>query len=384
MNELASSEDVLFDMDMSAAILHNRGWLLQRMLPSSLGLKEHMLSALNKDGSASHSNMLFPYGISSHANCLLNLMGEAQPMANLNVAASKYIQRRAPVCGEELTGSERKASYIARRLPALEPSQTSEREGPRLRPYTSRRLPRRSLHVMDFDSAAAGSHRSSVFGHGKCLTLTIAELAPEGQSRPAKSQAAAEAVLLNIYDLGDSTTIRRLNVMLKPLGGGAFHAAIQVYGREWSFGGMGSEDDDGEESGIWSCSPQKCRQHTFRESISLGTTMLSEIEVLKLLTEICEEWPMNSYDLLRRNCCHFCEEFCGLLGVGHLPEWVLNLASAGAVVDDSIAGITQKVGLAMSAVKKLKGHLQMEKPLQKLREVSGPSPVRGVAHCKIL
>lgn len=287
-------------------------------------------------------------------------------MANLDVATSKYIQRRAPVRGEEkLADSERKASYIARRLPALEPSETSEpREGPRLRPYTSRRLPRGSLHVMHFDGAE-GSHRSSVFGDGKCLTLTIAELAgPEGQRLPAES----EAVLLNIYDLGDSKTIRRLNVMLKPLGGGAFHAAIQVYGREWSFGGMGSEDDDGEESGIWSCSPQKCRQHTFRESISLGTTVLSEIEVLKLLTEISDEWPMKSYDLLRRNCCHFCEDFCGLLGAGHLPEWVLNLASAGAVVDDSIAGISHKVGLAMSAVKKLKGNLQMEKPHVSKRE----------------
>merc|ERR1740121_67762 len=36
------------------------------------------------------------------------------------------------------------------------------------------------------------------------------------------------------------------------------------------------------------------------------------------------------YDLLHRNCCHFCEELCLRLGFGPLPPWVTKLAAAGA------------------------------------------------------
>ena len=76
--------------------------------------------------------------------------------------------------------------------------------------------------------------------------------------------------------------------------------------------------EQGDETGIWSCTPQACKQHSFREAVAVGATSLSPTDVLTILGEIADQWPMNSYDLLRRNCCHFCDEFCHLLGLGPL------------------------------------------------------------------
>ena len=220
------------------------------------------------------------------------------------------------------------------------------------------------LNVIDFSEDSLGQNcaitkRGSIHGEGTRVTCNVHELVRSStacveldQGEPC--QVSGETVLLNIYDLGDNKAIRKLNVVMKPFGGGAFHAAVQVFDQEWSFGGLGSADEDGEESGIWSCSPQKCRQHTFRETVVLGTTSLSHLEVLRILCNISPAWPMNSYDLLRRNCCHFCDEFCRLLGVGPLPDWVLNLANVGAALDDGFSNVACKVRSAMSTANKLK------------------------------
>lgn len=37
------------------------------------------------------------------------------------------------------------------------------------------------------------------------------------------------------------------------------------------------------------------------------------------MRELSREWAGNSYDLLAKNCNHFCDEFCEKLGVQKLP-----------------------------------------------------------------
>merc|ERR1712224_741344 len=69
-------------------------------------------------------------------------------------------------------------------------------------------------------------------------------------------------------------------------------------------------------------------------------------DVKLLLEQLGSEWPGASYDLLRRNCCHFCDDFCQKLGVGPIPQWVTNLAGAGATVDDGINFATSKAKAA--------------------------------------
>lgn len=299
---------------------------------------------------------------------------------------SKYIPRRADRKPEPAFASERVCSdstfasangWVAA-APRADASPASSESALKSSYISRRQYPKEAhcvpLNVMDFNQGSicegAAEHaslnkRGSIHGEGNCQTWTADELARVSLVRSERlliddaqqCQTFAETVFLNIYDLGDSKAIHKLNVVLKPFGGGAFHAAVQLFDQEWSFGGLGGKhanEDDGFESGIWSCSPQMCQQHTFRESIALGTTTLSYIEVLRVLCDISADWPMNGYDLLRRNCCHFCDQFCRLLGVGPLPDWVLNLANVGAALDDGFAHVAAKVRLAMSTANKLK------------------------------
>jgi len=59
--------------------------------------------------------------------------------------------------------------------------------------------------------------------------------------------------------------------------------------------------------------------YTYRESIVLGKTNFPCLKVNQILRELSREWPGSSYDLLAKNCNHFCDEFCERLGVPKLP-----------------------------------------------------------------
>ena len=61
--------------------------------------------------------------------------------------------------------------------------------------------------------------------------------------------------------------------------------------------------------------------YTFRETIEMGVTALSQQKVKELLKEMSQEWKGRSYDMLARNCNHFCDELCKRLGVGPTPGW---------------------------------------------------------------
>jgi len=80
---------------------------------------------------------------------------------------------------------------------------------------------------------------------------------------------------------------------------------------------------------VYACQPGKNAAYKFRESIPLGVTSLSPHSVKQVLSELKQKWDGESYDLLTRNCCHFCEEFVDRLGVGPIPTWVNQLARHG-------------------------------------------------------
>ncbi|XP_073310719.1 uncharacterized protein [Primulina huaijiensis] len=149
-------------------------------------------------------------------------------------------------------------------------------------------------------------------------------------------------VVLNIYDVTSSgnektdNTIMQINKIFKDgIGiGGIFHSAVQVYGdEEWSFGFC----EHG--TGVFSCSSTKNPMYTFRESIKLGETTFTIFKVNQILRELGREWPGYSYDLLSKNCNHFCDELCERLGVPKLPGWVNRFAHAGDTAVE-IAGNT--------------------------------------------
>ncbi|KAK6135258.1 hypothetical protein DH2020_031001 [Rehmannia glutinosa] len=170
-------------------------------------------------------------------------------------------------------------------------------------------------------------------------------------------------VLLHVYDVTNSGndktngTIMQINKIFKDgIGlGGIFHSAVQmtftytmsnafaytdlwhyyallakcslvqqVYGdEEWSFGYC----EQG--TGVFHCPSTKNPMYTFRETIKLGKTSFSVSKVNQILRELSREWPGHSYDLLAKNCNHFCDEFCERLGVPKLPGWVNRFAHAG-------------------------------------------------------
>lgn len=139
-------------------------------------------------------------------------------------------------------------------------------------------------------------------------------------------------VILHVYDVTNSdsektnNTILQINRIFKDrIGvGGIFHSAIQVYGdEEWSFGYC----ENG--SGVFNCPPTRNPMYTYRESIILGETDLTSFIVNQILRQLSREWVGSSYDLLSRNCNHFCDDFSERLGGLKLPAWVNRFANAG-------------------------------------------------------
>ncbi|XP_068650841.1 uncharacterized protein [Aristolochia californica] len=157
-------------------------------------------------------------------------------------------------------------------------------------------------------------------------------------------------VILHIYDVTNSSspktnnTIVQINKIFKDgIGlGGIFHSAVQVDGDdEWSFGFC----ENG--SGVFCCPSGKNPMYTYRERIVLGVTQCSIFKVNQILRELSREWPGNSYDLLAKNCNHFCDEFCERLGVPKLPAWVNRFANAG----DAAMGVAGTTALKFRQAK---------------------------------
>eukprot|EP00747_Dinoflagellata_sp_TGD_P219837 gnl/TRDRNA2_/TRDRNA2_91884_c1_seq1.p1 gnl/TRDRNA2_/TRDRNA2_91884_c1~~gnl/TRDRNA2_/TRDRNA2_91884_c1_seq1.p1 ORF type:complete len:287 (+),score=41.19 gnl/TRDRNA2_/TRDRNA2_91884_c1_seq1:89-949(+) len=150
---------------------------------------------------------------------------------------------------------------------------------------------------------------------------------PSSGNAPLRRDAAGATVTLHIYDVTGHQAVDFANRVFRTLGTGAFHAAVEIYGDEWSYGWT---DKD---TGVFSCPPRLCEAHKYRESIAMGTAKLSQFEVGRLLEDMMREWQGADYDLLRHNCCHFSDAFCQRLGVGPIPTWITSLAAAGVTLD---------------------------------------------------
>lgn len=142
-------------------------------------------------------------------------------------------------------------------------------------------------------------------------------------------------VTLHIYDLGISGS-EVINSVLRIVGTGAFHTGVEVYGKEYSFGYTPTDAVPG----VVTCQPRKCSGHRFRESLTLGETTLQEKQVQELIKELGRAWPGSSYNLLKRNCTHFCDTFCRWLAVGPVPAWIVSLSAAGATVGQGVNAAT--------------------------------------------
>lgn len=142
-------------------------------------------------------------------------------------------------------------------------------------------------------------------------------------------------VTLHLYDLVE------MNTHLRCLGVGAFHAGVEVYLIEYSYGATIAG------SGITTCEPMRALGCPYRESVEMGHTALSPKELRALIRELGGKWRGVSYDLLRQNCITFAAEFCRRLGVDSVPPWVTALPRMGACLGD---GVVRAVHMVHSTV----------------------------------
>lgn len=161
------------------------------------------------------------------------------------------------------------------------------------------------------------------------------------QHQDARTTPAAQ-VTLHVYSVSTAASVERVNKVLgKVCKTGAFHAAVEVYSKEWSFGATGKG------TGVFCCSPKECEAHTYLHSLPMGSIALSKTQVLASIGRLAKEWQGEDYDLLRCNCCHFADALLAELGLGPLPRQFLSLAGAGAAIVDR-ALLAKAIGLAVA------------------------------------
>jgi hypothetical protein len=96
---------------------------------------------------------------------------------------------------------------------------------------------------------------------------------------------------------------------------------------------------DGASSGIFEVVPRRCPGYTFRESVLVGSTGLTRAEVRALMAELANDFPGDAYNLVSRNCNHFCDAACRrLVARARIPRWVNRLAKIGVAFTCVIPG----------------------------------------------
>jgi len=151
-------------------------------------------------------------------------------------------------------------------------------------------------------------------------------------------------IILHIYDFSDTDLFWGANTVLRSVGTGVFHVAVEVLGVEYSYGYSPSG------TGIFSGKPASCDEHSYRESACMGDALVCGAEAVAIISSMTHEWRGEDYDILRKNCGHFANDLCQRLGVGSLPQWITSMATASSSFLDGMAAIPQNAQLAVGFV----------------------------------
>ncbi|KAL1562331.1 deSI-like protein [Salvia divinorum] len=133
-----------------------------------------------------------------------------------------------------------------------------------------------------------------------------------------KGKTGTIPVYLNVYDLTP------INGYAYWLGLGIYHSGVQVHGVEYAFGAH-----EHSTTGIFEVEPKHCPGFTFRKSILIARSDLGPKEVRSLMENLAQEYPGNAYNLISKNCNHFCNDVCLRLTGKQIPRWVNRLARLG-------------------------------------------------------
>ncbi|OIT27108.1 PREDICTED: deSI-like protein At4g17486 isoform X1 [Nicotiana attenuata] len=125
-------------------------------------------------------------------------------------------------------------------------------------------------------------------------------------------------VYLNVYDLTS------MNGYAYWLGLGVYHSGVQVHGVEYAFGAH-----EYPTTGIFEGEPKKCEGFIFRKTLLIGWTEKTPGEVRGVMEELADKYKGIAYNLITKNCNHFCNDACIKLTSNPIPSWVNRLARIG-------------------------------------------------------
>ncbi|CAA0840125.1 PPPDE putative thiol peptidase family protein [Striga hermonthica] len=130
----------------------------------------------------------------------------------------------------------------------------------------------------------------------------------------------ATPVYLNVYDLTP------MNGYVYWAGLGIFHSGVEVHGVEYAFGAH-----DFPSSGVFEVEPRQCPGFQFRKSIFVGTTSMDAAQVREFMERQAARYNGDTYNLILKNCNHFCKDICYKLTGKTIPKWVNRLAKLGSI-----------------------------------------------------
>ncbi|KAG5537446.1 hypothetical protein RHGRI_024765 [Rhododendron griersonianum] len=161
-----------------------------------------------------------------------------------------------------------------------------------------------------------------------------------------KIVSGSAPVYLNVYDLTS------INGYAYWLGLGAYHSGVQVHGIEYAFGAH-----EYPTTGIFEGEPKQCDGFTFRKAILIGWTEKGPLEVRGVMEELAQVYKGSVYNLITKNCNHFCNDACVRLTGNPIPSWVNRLARIAYLMTMALVRGDQTKIINRFSVTKMTSHI---------------------------